>query len=265
MDPAERTALLSDLLPDVIAIARQAGEAIMAVYATDFDAREKDDSSPVTDADEAAEALIVPALREIAPDIPVVAEEAAAAGDLPDVADGPFWLVDPLDGTKEFLSRNGEFTVNIALIDEGRPVLGVVLAPATGALYTGVEGLGATRRLGDAHDQRITVRPPPADGVTVIASRRHGDPEEIARFLGGRSIGEMVNAGSSLKFCKVAAGEADVYPRFGRTMEWDTAAGQAVLTAAGGLVTTVEGSTLHYAKNAIFENPHFVAWGGLRP
>ncbi|MEQ8450038.1 MAG: 3'(2'),5'-bisphosphate nucleotidase CysQ [Nitratireductor sp.] len=265
MDPAERIALLTDLLPDVIAIARQAGEAILDVYGGDFEAREKADASPVTDADEAAEALIVPALKEIAPDIPVVAEEAAAGGDLPDVADGPFWLVDPLDGTKEFLSRNGEFTVNIALIDGGRPALGVVLAPAVGALYAGVDGLGATRRLADGEDQRIAVRTPPAEGVTVIASRRHGDPEEIARFLGHRPIAAMTNVGSSLKFCKVAAGEADVYPRFGRTMEWDTAAGQAVLVAAGGLVTTREGATLGYAKNPLFENPHFVAWGGLRP
>lgn len=253
------------LLDGISDIARQAGAAIMAIYATDFDARTKDDNSPVTDADETAEALIVPALRRLAPDIPVVAEEAAAAGDVPNVGDGPFWLVDPLDGTKEFLNRNGEFTVNIALIEGGRPVLGVVLAPALGTLYSGLVGTGAWRAVGEGAAEPIAVRAPPADGLTVIASRRHGDPAEIQQFLQGRPIAEMANAGSSLKFCKVAAGEADLYPRFGRTMEWDTGAGQAVLEAAGGLVTETDGTPFAYAKNAIFENPHFVAWGGLRP
>ncbi|MBP5855956.1 3'(2'),5'-bisphosphate nucleotidase CysQ [Marivibrio halodurans] len=253
------------LLDGISDIARQAGAAIMAIYATDFDARTKDDNSPVTDADEAAEALIVSALRRLAPDIPVVAEEAAAAGNIPDVGDGPFWLVDPLDGTKEFLNRNGEFTVNIALIEGRRPVLGVVLAPALGTLYSGLVGTGAWRAVDEGGAEPIAVREPPADGLTVIASRRHGDPAEIQQFLQGRPIAEMANAGSSLKFCKVAAGEADLYPRFGRTMEWDTGAGQAVLEAAGGLVTETDGTPFAYAKNAIFENPHFVAWGGLRP
>lgn len=255
----------ASLAPAIEEIARQAGAAILEIYATDFEARAKDDNSPVTDADEAAEALIVPALKRLAPNIPVVAEEAAAAGDVPAVGDGPFWLVDPLDGTKEFLNRNGEFTVNIALIADHVPVLGVVLAPALETLYTGIVGRGATRRIGAGEAEAIAVRPPPAEGLTVIASRRHGDPAEIEKFLNGRPMAAMANAGSSLKFCKVAAGEADLYPRFGRTMEWDTAAGQAVLEAAGGAVTETGGAPFRYAKNAIFENPHFVAWGGVRP
>jgi 3'(2'), 5'-bisphosphate nucleotidase len=262
------TAQLPDpkaLIAEVSMIAEEAGAAILKIYATDFEARTKEDSSPVTDADEAAEAIIAPALKRLTPEIPVVAEEAAAAGDVPDVGDGPFWLVDPLDGTKEFLNRNGEFTVNIALIADHKPVLGVVLAPAIETLYRGIAGQGAERRVGAEDPAPIAVREPPADGLTVIASRRHGDPEEIGQFLKGRAIAEMTNAGSSLKFCKVAAGEADLYPRFGRTMEWDTAAGQAVLEAAGGAVTETDGTPFRYAKNAIFENPHFVAWGGLRP
>jgi 3'(2'), 5'-bisphosphate nucleotidase len=253
------------LLFNVIMVAEQAGAAIMKIYETDFEAREKQDGSPVTDADEEAEAIILPHLSRITPSIPVVAEEAASAGNIPEVGDGPFWLVDPLDGTKEFLNKNGEFTVNIALIIDHKPALGVVYAPALKTLYAGVVGAGARCRIGTEQPFEITVRPPPEAGVSVIASRRHGDPDEISAYLKGRTIADITNAGSSLKFCKLAAGEADIYPRFGRTMEWDTAAGHAVLEAAGGMVTQTDGTPFTYAKNAIFENPHFVAWGGLRP
>jgi 3'(2'), 5'-bisphosphate nucleotidase len=248
------------LLPEIERAAREAGAAIMSVYATDFEARTKEDSSPVTDADEAAEALILERLPSLTPDIPVVAEEAAAAGNVPDVGDGPFWLVDPLDGTKEFLKRNGEFTVNIALIDQRAPVLGVVYLPAPDRLYAGIVGTGAWRRdtLGASP---IQTRMPPSEGLTVVGSRSHGDASAMEAFLEGRPVAEMKPAGSSLKFCLVAEGAADVYPRLGRTMEWDVAAGHAVLAAAGGRVTLTDGAPFTYAKNAIFENPHFVAWG----
>jgi 3'(2'), 5'-bisphosphate nucleotidase len=240
-----------------------AGAKILAVYATDFDADVKADHSPVTEADTAAEAIILPLLRTLTPDIPIVAEEAAAAGDIPDVGDGPFWLVDPLDGTKEFLKRNGEFTVNIALIVNHQPVMGVVLLPAKNCLYSGIVGVGAWRQEGDGPVVSISVRPAPEDGLTVIGSRSHGDANEMADFLKGHTIAEVIAAGSSLKFCLVAEGTADVYPRLGRTMEWDVAAGHAVLAAAGGRVTFTDDTPFTYSKNPIFENPHFVAWGGL--
>ncbi len=242
------------------AIARRAGDEIMAVYATDFDVRGKADASPVTEADERAEALIVPALLALAPDVPVVAEEAVAAGRVPEVG-RRFWLVDPLDGTKEFISRNGEFTVNIALVEDGAPRLGVVLAPALGRLFAGVVGQGAWVEEGGRR-RAIAVRRPPAEGLTVVASRSHGDAAVLEAFLAGRRVARQVSAGSSLKLCLVAAGEADCYPRLGRTMEWDIAAGHAVLAAAGGSVHDLEDLPLRYGKPG-FENPHFVARGEL--
>ncbi len=261
---SHRSVVPDEALVDAICdLARRAAAEIMAVYATDFQAEFKADDSPVTQADVKAEAIIVPALREITPDIPVVAEEAASAGSLPDIGDGPFWLVDPLDGTKEFLNRNGEFTVNIGLIDDREAILGVVFAPALGVLYAGADGLGAFKIDETGTRQPIHVREEPEAGLTIVASRRHGDPEVLEKFLAGRTLAETRNAGSSLKFCLVASGEADLYPRFGRTMEWDTAAGHAVLNAAGGRVTTEDGSPFRYAKNDIFENPHFIAWGGV--
>src|SRR3546814_323099 len=208
-----------------------------------------------------AEAIITHGLKTLTPDLPVVAEEAASAGYLPAVEDGPFWLVDPLDGTKEFLNRNGEFTVNIALIYDRCPVLGVVSAPALDVTFAGAVGMGAERMQGEAAPQPIQVRVPPAEGLTIVASRRHGDPEALQRYLGDRRVAERKSIGSSLKFCLVAAGDADLYPRFGPTMEWDTAAGHAVLAAAGGRVTTVEGDAFLYAKPG-FANPPFIAHGG---
>ena len=240
-------------------IARAAGETIMSVYATDFTVRGKDDASPVTEADEKAEAVILAALRAMAPDVSIVAEEEVAAGRTPEVGER-FWLVDPLDGTKEFISRNGEFTVNIALVVRGEPVLGVVYAPALGRMFLGARGVGAF--VEDAGERRaITCRAVPEAGLTVVASRSHGDAEALERFLGGRTVAALKSAGSSLKLCLVAAGEADVYPRLGRTMEWDIAAGQAVLMAAGGKVLRVaDGEPLGYGKPG-FDNPHFAAWG----
>ena len=231
----------------------------MAVYRSDFATRRKDDASPVTEADERAEAHILAGLRKLAPQFPIVAEEEVAAGRIPEVGRA-FWLVDPLDGTKEFINHNDEFTVNIALVEDGAPTLGVVLAPALGRLFAGdVAGGGAS--VEDERGRRsIRCRTVPADGLTVVASRSHGDATALDAFLAGRKVASIRGAGSSLKLCVIAAGEADLYPRLGRTMEWDIAAGHAVLAAAGGSVETLAGAPLRYGK-AGFENPHFVARG----
>lgn len=247
---------MNRLLRDVIRIARDAGAAILDVYATPCEVSLKTDASPVTEADRVAEALIVPALSRLTPDVPVVAEEAVAAGHAPRVG-ARFWLVDPLDGTKEFISRNGEFTVNIALIEDGEPVLGVVYAPALGRLFAGNVANGAcVEEAGVRREARC--RALPSGGLTVVASRSHGDAAALDALLAGRQVASVISAGSSLKFCLVACGEADLYPRLGRTMEWDTAAGHAVLRAAGGEVVDLAGEPLRYGKPG-FENPHFVA------
>jgi 3'(2'), 5'-bisphosphate nucleotidase len=251
-------AWLEGLLGELRGLSVAAGEVIMDVYQTAFDVTGKSDGSPVTEADARAETVILAGLRRLTPDIPVVAEESVAAGDIPHTG-SEFWLVDPLDGTREFISRNGEFTVNIALVREGVPVLGIVYAPAIGVLYEGAAGLGATRTAGGTR-QVVCVRHPPAIGLTVVASRSHGDMGEIASFLGGQPVASLMQVGSSLKLCRVAEGAADLYPRLGRTMEWDIAAGQAVLEAAGGRVATLDGTPLRYGKLG-FENPHFVASG----
>jgi 3'(2'), 5'-bisphosphate nucleotidase len=249
---------LDSLLAALTPLIREAGALVMRVYATDFQVEIKGDESPVTLADQCAEKVIFAGLKRIAPNIPVVGEEAASEGDIPDVSNR-FWLVDPIDGTKEFISRNGEFTVNIALVDQGVPVLGLVLAPALGRLFTGAAGLGAW--VEDRQGRRpIAVRPVPPEGLTVVGSRHHGDDAAVTALLAGRRIAAHRTVGSSLKLCLVAEGVADVYPRFGRTMEWDTAAGDAVLRAAGGAVRTIAGELLTYAKPG-FENPDFAAWG----
>ena len=252
-------ALSSALLAPVERIARDAGALILAVYAQEFAVLEKADASPVTAADDAAERCIVAGLQALQPQWPIVAEEAAARGELPRLDGGAFWLVDPLDGTREFVARNGEFTVNIALVAGGRPVLGVVLEPVAGRLYAGVVGQGAW--LSDAAGRRaIACRVAPADGVVLACSRSHGDEAALSAWLGSQRVLRRVAVGSSLKFGLLASGQADVYPRLTRTMEWDTAAGDAVLTAAGGSVTDLAGALLRYGK-AGFENPHFVARG----
>jgi len=248
----------AELLERVETIALEAGRLVMAVYATEFAVDAKDDASPVTLADRRAEALIVDALRALAPDIPIVAEESVAAGCVPAIGER-FWLVDPLDGTREFVKRNGEFTVNVALIEKAFPVLGVVCAPALGTLYAGATGGVAYMRSG-AGTQALRCRTVPAEGLTVVASASHGDPGALDEFLKGRHVAARRAIGSSLKLCLVAAGEADLYPRFGRTMEWDIAAGHGVLAAAGGSVTDLAGAPLRYGKPG-FENPAFVARG----
>lgn len=248
------------LLPPVRAIALRAGDVIMEHYRTGAEVRRKADRSPVTDADEAAERVILEGLRECTAHLPVVAEEEVAAGRVPDVTGGRFWLVDPLDGTKEFIARNGEFTVNIALIDKGRPVLGVVYAPAFSRLFAAAGPGTAIVSEEEKPDRPIAVRRAPADGVVIVSSRSHGDPDKIRELIRNTAIKESRILGSSLKFCIVAAGEADVYPRYGPTSEWDTAAGHAVLSAAGGSVRTADGAELQYGKPK-FLNPQFIARG----
>jgi 3'(2'), 5'-bisphosphate nucleotidase len=250
----DRRRFLEHLVP----IARDAGDAIMDVYGKTTTVSLKSDASPVTNADQAAEQVILRALAELAPEIPVVSEEAYADGHRCEIQNC-FLLVDPLDGTREFISRNGEFTVNIALIEGGKPVLGVIFAPAVGELYAGAVGAGSFVEQ-DGSRRAIACRKPPAEGLTVVSSRSHGDEQALERFLSGRKVARSTSAGSSLKLCTVAAGEADCYPRLGRTMEWDIAAGHAILAAAGGSLTDLQGRELAYGKPG-FENPHFVAWG----
>ena len=238
---------------------REAATPILEIYGSDFAVRSKDDRTPVTLADERAEAIILARLRREAPDIPVIAEEETAAkgaGAAPPV----FWLVDPLDGTREFIQRNGEFTVNVGLIEHHRPVLGAVLVPVSGVLYAARGPGTATRQAGDAAPEPITARRAPARGAIVAHSRSHADENQIAAYVATLPEAARRIMGSSAKFCLLAAGEADYYPRFGTTMEWDTAAGQAVLEAAGGRVLTLEGAPLAYGKPQ-FRNPHFIATG----
>ncbi len=249
------------LLDELVAVAGKAGSVIMDHHGR-ADARLKVDRSPVTDADEAAEALIVAALNRLTPDIPVIAEEMmsgrASAGD----AEARFWLVDPLDGTREFLGGNGEFTVNIALIEERRVTLAVVGAPARGLIYAS-DGTRSWCRQAGGETATIRTRQPPASGMTAAMSRSHRD-RASEDFLESLPVTDEIIGGSSLKFCLLAEGRADVYPRFGRTMEWDTAAGHGILEAAGGAVTEPDGGAFLYGKPG-FVNPPFVAWGSAPP
>lgn len=256
-----------DAIAEIFAeIALEAAVAVMAVYASDSHARRKPDKSPVCDADEYAEAIILGRLAERLPSFPVLAEEAAAHGKKT-VAGSTFILVDPVDGTREFLNHNGEFTINIGLIVDGAPLAGVVYAPALAQLWMGgATATSCTVEPGEALPPRaqrreIHVRAAPSEGLTALESRSHSDPETEA-FLAQLPIRERRTAGSSLKFCAVAEGDADVYPRFGQTMEWDTAAGDAVLRAAGGIVLDGAHLPLQYGKaGAQFRNGPFVAWG----
>ena len=239
-------------------LAAKAGEAILAIRRRGFQVDRKADRSVVTEADRAAETIILTGLRAAVPGCVVVAEEETSAGRVT-AATAEFWLVDPLDGTREFTIGSDDFAVNIGLVRDGRPVLGVVGVPAAGEIYGGIVGTGAWRLKGGRRSA-IAVRPVPAEGLTVVASRHHGDTAQLDAFLGGRTVAKVVNFGSSLKFCRVAEGQADLYPRFGRTMEWDTCAPQVVLEAAGGAVETLDGAPLRYGKPG-WDNPHFVCWG----
>ncbi|MPY71367.1 MAG: 3'(2'),5'-bisphosphate nucleotidase CysQ [Alphaproteobacteria bacterium] len=251
---------ISRLLQPVRALALEAGAEIMKYYKGEMGVRRKDDASPVTDADEAAEAIILPALRELTPGIPVVAEEAMSAGAAVDVSGGRFWLVDPLDGTKEFIAHRDEFTVNIALVVDGAPVLGVVHAPALALTYAAAGPGTATVERSGAAPAPIAARAVPAGGLVAVGSRSHGDREKMQALFSHLTIAEVKVAGSSIKFCLVASGEADIYPRYGHTREWDTAAGHAVLRAAGGSVRTLDGAEMGYGKPH-FLNDEFIARG----
>jgi len=251
---------LATLANELGKTARRAGAAIMEIYHSDFAVETKDDKSPVTAADAAGEKIILADLLRLTPDVPVVAEESAAEGRIPDIGNGPFWLVDPLDGTKEFIKRNGEFTVNIGLIIDQRPLLGVVYAPALDTLYLGW-GVGHCWREKDGLREEIACRIPGPDGVVVLASRSHATSEALQEYLKDTPVASVTNAGSSLKFCRVAEGDADLYPRFGPTCEWDTAAAHAVLLAAGGDVVQPDGSPFLYGKAPTFLNSFFIARG----
>ena len=249
----------SSFLPHLINIAVSAGAKIMEIYGSNFASALKSDASPVTAADTAAEAWIIAGLKQHFPHIPIIAEEQQAAGEQIKVSDH-FFLVDPLDGTKEFISRNGEFTVNIGLIKNGQPISGVVYAPALNEIYVGEVGIGAFRAQSpNLQFTAITARPCPTLGPTILASRSHRDAETEA-FITAQKPAAVSTAGSSLKFCRLAAGKADLYPRFGRTMEWDTAAGHAVLSAAGGKLTKPDGAPFTYGKPG-FANGPFIATG----
>jgi 3'(2'), 5'-bisphosphate nucleotidase len=240
------------------ALALEAGAAILAVRQRGFDVVRKEDRTPVTEADHAAEAIIVAGLRKATPNVPVIAEEEVAAGRMTEPA-VEYWLVDPLDGTREFAAGNDEFAVNIGLVRNGRPALGVVAIPAAGELFGGTIGRGAWKRVGST-ETAISARLPPEEGLTVLASRYHGSSTRLDDFLRDKRVVKLINFGSSVKFCRLAEGIADLYPRFGRTMEWDTCAPQAVLEAAGGTVRTMDGDELRYGKPG-WENPHFVCTG----
>lgn len=260
----------SPLMQGMVAITLDASHKIMEVYNSDFAAEEKADGSAVTEADKAGEAVILAGLKNLAPEIPVLAEEEAAAGNIPELGQ-KFFLVDPVDGTREFVNRTGEFTINIALIEDGKPMMGVVYAPASDRLYIGETGKGAVKIMHKPSDEldyntavKIETRVPTKDLIAVASrSHRSAETETLLKELG---VIDFTPAGSSLKFCLVAEGIADVYPRLGRTMEWDTGAGQAVLEAAGGRVMEfVDGAEtktpLVYNKaQRGFDNPYFIAW-----
>lgn len=249
----------ADLLALATRLARSAAEAILSVRAAGFAIEQKTDMSPVTAADRLAEGIILEGLRAATPDIPVVAEEECSAGAIPQVG-GRFWSVDPLDGTREFAAGREEFTVNIGLVVQGRPYLGAVALPAFGEVFTGIVGQGAWKQDAAGH-RPISARRAPEEGITVFASRHYAGDPRLAEFLRDRRVAKVHEIGSAVKFCRLAEGVGDLYPRFGRTMEWDTAAPEAVLVAGGGRCTAMDGTTpLAYGKPG-WENPPFLCQG----
>jgi 3'(2'), 5'-bisphosphate nucleotidase len=249
--------MLASQVDELCRIAQDAGQQIMAVYAhADVQASQKADQSPLTEADLRAHDVIDAGLRSAFPGVPVWSEEGAQ----PASAASEFFLVDPLDGTKEFVNRNGEFTVNIGLVRDGVPILGIVHLPADDVTYAGIGMSGATRQRGATPPESIAARTPPDDGVIVVHSRSHESNDAFNTYVAGLKIVGMRVAGSALKFGLLAAGEVDLYPRFGPTMEWDTAAGHAVLNAAGGSMTMHDGTPFRYGKKG-FLNPGFIARG----
>jgi len=250
----------AEFIEPIVDLARKAGDAILEVYASDFDVQSKHDESPLTQADLAAHRRIIAGLAELTPDLPVISEE----GGLPAFEKRgrwpTYWLIDPLDGTREFVNRNGEFTVNIALVDEGRPVLGVVHVPVQRKTYIGCEGQGAELRADGEPPRPIHVARSSGQPVRVVGSRSHRG-SSLDAFIAKLGDCELVPMGSSLKFCVVAEGGADVYPRLGPTSEWDTAAAQAVVEQAGGSVVTLDGKPMKYNQKEDILNPHFMVIG----
>jgi len=250
---------LSPFITEIINIVDQAGDKILEMYRTDFKVDQKSDSSPVTEADRAAEKIIITGLHHLAKNIPVIAEEEVSCGIVKDISDNIFWLVDPLDGTKEFIENRDEFTVNIALIKDNVPILGVVGAPALETLYVSTpEGVAFKRNNGGY--RKLIAQRVPSSKATIVSSRSHGDTDKIRQFIKDTPSAQIKFVGSSLKFCMLAEGSADIYPRFGNTREWDTAAGDSILRAAGGSVRTLNGEKLCYGKKN-FLNGEFVAYG----
>jgi 3'(2'), 5'-bisphosphate nucleotidase len=250
---------LRHLLEAARQAARDAAVAILEIYATPFDVRNKTDASPVTEADERAERIIIAALTKVAPDIPVIAEEMMSAGAMP--AKAPrFWLVDPLDGTREFVAKNGEFCVSIGLVEGDRAILGVIHAPIKNVTYAACGAGTATRQDGDTVPVAIEARNVPLSNPIVASSRSHGNNTKLTDYFATLDKPQTRISGSAVKFCFLAEGSADLYPRFGPTMEWDTAAGQAILEAAGGSVTQWNGEPLRYGKPG-FRNVEFLARG----
>jgi 3'(2'), 5'-bisphosphate nucleotidase len=252
---------LAALRPAIVALARRASIAILDIYEGAFAVRDKADRTPVTEADERSEALIVAGLATLTPGIPVIAEEAQSRGDGGFASPAPslFWLVDPLDGTREFVARNGQFAVNIGLVREGRPVLGVILSPVERIVWSGIVGIGAFRQVRDGAETPIRARAKPTKGLVVVTSRSHASGAESA-VASAHRIAEHRQLGSAAKFGLLAEGSADLYPRMGPTSEWDTCAGEALLVAAGGHVERTNGRFLEYGKPG-FRNPDFVARG----
>ena len=248
------------MLELAVRLADQAAAAINAVRAAGFSVESKSDESPVTAADRIAEALIVDGLRAAAPGIPVIAEEEIEAGTAPADPGRRFWLVDPLDGTREFAAGRDSFAVNVGLVADGRPVLGAVALPATGEIFLGRIGVGAWKQVKGGARAPIRCRAVPAEGLTVMGSHHYRHDPKMTAFLADKKVAKLVSIGSAEKFCRVAEGSADLYPRLGRTMEWDTAAPHAVLEAAGGTLRTLEGGELRYGKPG-WDNPGFVCTG----
>ncbi len=251
---------VEELVPAVLDIAHSAGRRILDIYESDFAVEAKEDRSPLTEADLASHREIVGGLKQLTPDVPVLSEESGAIPYDERRQWSDYWLVDPLDGTKEFIKRNGEFTVNIALIREGRPVLGVVHVPVKDTDYYGADGIGAYRRIGAGEAEPIRVASLGAGPIRVVGSRSHRG-SSLDGYLSRLGEHEMVPMGSSLKLCLVAAGDADVYPRLGPTCEWDTAAAQGVVEAAGGRVVDLKGESLRYNTKDEYLNPFFIAYG----
>jgi 3'(2'), 5'-bisphosphate nucleotidase len=250
----------SALLHDVVEIAKRAGEAIMAVYEQDIQVQHKADNSPLTQADMAAHHIIEDGLNKLTPELPVLSEESASIPFATRSQWSRYWLVDPLDGTREFIKRNGEFTVNIALVENHQSVLGVVFAPALDLLFYGAKGEGAYRQLADRAPELMHARDFDVTQVAVVGSRSHAG-DELMQFLDRMGPHMLISMGSSLKVCLVAEGRADVYPRLGLTSEWDTAAAQIVLEEAGGRLVGMDDAPFRYNLKDSLLNPHFFAVG----